>query len=200
MPTPRLAASARWNRSPKPISPICTTELVQGSPATAWPTLLLLVAFYVRNKRKKASRILIHPVLYNRQYLFPYDQRYPRDPDAPGQPEMDRLLESEMQATIFYDPNFVEHFLSVDSIRLQAVLKDPSIREVLFIVKASAGGSEDTDQLLDISTEPILAHYDDTAGVKPDLALFERAARRWETVRTPIEVKERATYLKSGMK
>ncbi|KAG8795380.1 hypothetical protein FRC12_015206 [Ceratobasidium sp. 428] len=38
------------------------------------------------------------------------------------------------------------------------------------------------------------------AGIKPDLALFEGVTRHWETVRTPIEVKEQATYLKTGMK
>ncbi|KAG8773530.1 hypothetical protein FRC12_002492 [Ceratobasidium sp. 428] len=142
-------------------------------------------------------------------------------PDAPKQFEMDRFLESEMQGAIFCDPKFVENFLSVDSTRLQTVLKGCEddldalrfndhitrerqlynpIREVLNIIKAAVDGSENTDQFLNVSVEPITAHYDDMAGIKPDLALFEGATRHWETVKTPIEVKKQATYLKTGMK
>ncbi|KAG8775878.1 hypothetical protein FRC12_001224 [Ceratobasidium sp. 428] len=141
-------------------------------------------------------------------------------PDAPKQFEMDRFLESEMQGTIFCDPKFVENFLSVDSTRLQTVLEDcedgldalrfndritrerqlyDSIREVLNIIKAAVDG-ENTDQFLNVSAEPITAHYDDMAGIKPDLVLFEGDTHHWETVRTPIEVKRQATYLKTGMK
>ncbi|KAG8688335.1 hypothetical protein FRC09_012961 [Ceratobasidium sp. 395] len=142
-------------------------------------------------------------------------------PDAPKQFEMDRFLESEMQGAIFCDHKFVENFLSVDSTRLQTVLKDCEddfdalrfndhitrerqlynpIREVLNTIKAAVDGSENTGQFLNVSAEPITAHYDDMAGIKPDLALFEGATRHWETVRTPIEVKKQATYLKTGMK
>ncbi|KAG8793806.1 hypothetical protein FRC12_001578 [Ceratobasidium sp. 428] len=44
--------------------------------------------------------------------------------NVPKQLEIDRFLESEMQLAIFCGPDFVENFLSVDSTRLQAALKD----------------------------------------------------------------------------
>ncbi|KAG9087896.1 hypothetical protein FRC07_012713, partial [Ceratobasidium sp. 392] len=143
--------------------------------------------------------------------------------DAPKQFEMDRFLESEMQDAIFCDPNFVKNFFGDDSPRLQAVLQDcerdldalrfneritrehqiyEPLRQVLNAIKAAVDGTEDLDEtgFLNVSGDPITAHYDDMAGIKPDLALFEGSVRHWETVRMPIEVKRQATYLKTGMK
>ncbi|KAG8739493.1 hypothetical protein FRC10_005589, partial [Ceratobasidium sp. 414] len=77
------------------------------------------------------------------------------------------------------------------------------IREVLNIIKRAVDRVPDLDNLpafVDVSTEPIPSHYGDTAGIKPDLALFDGATRHWETMRMPIEVKRQATYLKTGMK
>ncbi|KAG9120048.1 hypothetical protein FRC07_004623 [Ceratobasidium sp. 392] len=144
-------------------------------------------------------------------------------PETPRQFEMDRFLESEMKGAIFCDPNFVKNFFGIDSPRLQTVLQDcesdldavrfeervtrerqlyEPLRKVLNIIKAAVDGTEDLDEtgFLDVSADPITAHYDDMAGIKPDLALFESAAHHWETVRMPIEVKRQATYLKTGMK
>ncbi|KAG8764044.1 hypothetical protein FRC12_008322 [Ceratobasidium sp. 428] len=117
---------------------------------------------------------------------------------------MGRLLEPEMQGVIFRDPELVENFLSVGSTRLQAVLKDregnlDAFRSNGYITWA-ADGSHDTDQLLNVPTEPIPARCDDMAGAKPDLALFDEATRHWETARTPIEAKEQATHFKTRMK
>ncbi|KAG8745183.1 hypothetical protein FRC10_008636 [Ceratobasidium sp. 414] len=145
-------------------------------------------------------------------------------PEAPKQLEMDRFLELEMQGAIFCDPNFVENFLTVDSTRLQTVLEDceddlaafrfqdhvtrerqlyDPICQMLNIVKQAVDGGSDFDHLpafLNVSAEPISSHYEDMAGIKPDLVLFEGTTRHWETVRMPIEVKRQATYLKTGMK
>ncbi|KAG9089330.1 hypothetical protein FS749_001423 [Ceratobasidium sp. UAMH 11750] len=137
---------------------------------------------------------------------------------------MDRLLEREMEGAIFCDPKFVDNFLTVDSTRLQAALDDCKddldrfrfqervtrehqlyhpIREVLNSIKQAVDGVLDLDGLsafVDVSAQPIPSHFDDTAGIKPDLALFDGPTHHWETMRMPIEVKRQATYLKAGMK
>ncbi|KAG8686082.1 hypothetical protein FRC08_012757, partial [Ceratobasidium sp. 394] len=143
---------------------------------------------------------------------------------APKQYEMDRFLESEMHGAIFCDPNFVENFLTVDATRLQSVLEaceedldalrfqdhitrehqlyEP-IRRVLNHIKQAVDHVPDPDQLdgfVDVSAEAIQSHCDDIVGIKPDLALFDGPTRHWETVRTVVEVKRQATYLKTGMK
>ncbi|KAG8732885.1 hypothetical protein FRC10_000544 [Ceratobasidium sp. 414] len=77
------------------------------------------------------------------------------------------------------------------------------IRELLNIIKQAVNGAPDLDNLpafVEVSAEPIPSHYDDTAGIKPDLALFNDPTRHWETMRMPIEVKRQETYLKTGMK
>ncbi|KAG8719361.1 hypothetical protein FRC08_003027 [Ceratobasidium sp. 394] len=137
---------------------------------------------------------------------------------------MDRLLECEMEGAIFCDPNFADNFLTVDSTRLQIVLDDckddlnrfhfqeritrerqlyDPIRGVLNIIKQAVDGVPDLDNLpafVDVSAQPIPSHHDDTAGIKPDLALFDGPTHHWETMRMPIEVKRQATYLKTGVK
>ncbi|KAG8708305.1 hypothetical protein FRC08_018970 [Ceratobasidium sp. 394] len=137
---------------------------------------------------------------------------------------MDRFLESEMQGAIFCDPNFVRNFLTVDSTRLQAVLENcqsqldavylrknitqedqlyEPIRRVLNVIKQAVDGGSDASHsfpFVDVSAEPIACHYDDMAGIRPDLVLFDGPTRHWETVRLPIEVKTQETFLKVGMK
>ncbi|KAG8729411.1 hypothetical protein FRC10_003928 [Ceratobasidium sp. 414] len=143
---------------------------------------------------------------------------------APEEREMDRLLEAEMDGAIFCDPNFVGNLLTIDPTRLQAVLeacKDDldalrfqehitrerqlykPIRWALNVIKQAVDHVPDSDQLngfIDVSVEPIQSHYDDIAGIKPDLVLFDGPTRHWETVMMPIEVKRQGTYLKTGMK
>ncbi|KAG8705660.1 hypothetical protein FRC08_001526 [Ceratobasidium sp. 394] len=140
------------------------------------------------------------------------------------QHDMGRLLECEMEGAIFCDPNFVDNFLTVDSTGLQTVLDDckddldrfhfqerttrerqlyDPIRGVLNIIKQSVDGVPDLDNLpafVDVSAQPIPSHYDDTAGIKPDLALFDGSTHHWGTMRMPVEVKWQVTYLKTGMK
>ncbi|KAG9124467.1 hypothetical protein FRC07_011542 [Ceratobasidium sp. 392] len=138
---------------------------------------------------------------------------------TPQQLEMDHYLESELQGSIFCDPNFTRNFLATDSIRLQSVLEDceddlnalrfsehvtrerqlyEPICQVLDIIKHAVDANG--PGFVDVSAEPIPSHHDDIVGIKPDLALFEGATRHWETIRMPIEIKRQATYLKTGMK
>ncbi|KAG8730245.1 hypothetical protein FRC10_002973 [Ceratobasidium sp. 414] len=124
----------------------------------------------------------------------------------------------------YFALKFVDNSLTADSTKLQTVLDDCKddldgfrfqdrvtrerqlynpIREVLNIIKRAVDGVPGLDNLpafVGVSAEPIPSHYDDTTGVKPDLALFDGPTRHWETVRMPIEVKRQATYLKTGMK
>jgi hypothetical protein len=138
---------------------------------------------------------------------------------------MDERLESEMRGAIFCDPNFIEKFLTGDHDRLNDMLEqlrhNPSygmfpngigsekrlrqvVLEILGAIKTatdhSQGKGRPTTLFLDGSTEQIPSDEPDALKIKPKLVLFEGAARHWETVGVPIEVKKLATYLKAGMK
>ncbi|KAG8706884.1 hypothetical protein FRC08_000812 [Ceratobasidium sp. 394] len=130
----------------------------------------------------------------------------------------------DMVGATFCDPKFVDNFLTVDSTRLQTVLdhckgdldhshfQEHMTRErqlydpicgVPSIIKQAVDGVPDFYNLFafgDVSAQPIPSHHDDTAGIKPDLALFDGPIRHWETMRMPIEVKRQAMYLRTGMK
>ncbi|KAG9124466.1 hypothetical protein FRC07_011541 [Ceratobasidium sp. 392] len=143
-------------------------------------------------------------------------------PDPPRQSKIDALLEAEMEDAIFCDPNFVENYLTIDEARITAALGKcnaklddfhyPKITEesqlykpitsVLNIIKQAVNNvAEKTlSDFEDVHKKPILSHGEDTIGLMPDLALFNDATQHWETVRMPIEVKVKATYLKVGMK
>ncbi|KAG8745175.1 hypothetical protein FRC10_008628 [Ceratobasidium sp. 414] len=171
------------------------------------------------SRSSRPSKFHTTDTAYSRTSATPLATATPHE-----QHEMDRLLESEMEGAIFCDFNFVDKFFTVDTTRLQTVLDDCKgdldgfrfrehitrerqlynpIRELLNTIKRAVDGVPDLDNLpafVDVSAEPILSHCDDTAGIKPDLALFDGSTRHWETMRMPIEVKRQETYLKTGMK
>ncbi|KAG8722688.1 hypothetical protein FRC09_005867 [Ceratobasidium sp. 395] len=134
-------------------------------------------------------------------------------PEVPKQSQIDALLKAEMEDAIFCDPNFVKNLLTVDSTRLKTALErckreldnfrfptitkerhlyEPLARLLSRIRRAANGDAE--------HSTAIPSHGKDTAGIKPDLVLFDGATQHWETVRMPIEVKTKATHLKVGMK
>jgi len=145
-------------------------------------------------------------------------------PQQPKPSNMDTYLEAELQGAIFCDPNFVKNFLTVDSTRLQTVLdlgedgrnaftfpgamKEPDLYEPILqalnaIKEAVHGGPNQNPPpslFEDVHSSPIPSHVPDTAGIRPDLVLFNGPTHHWEAVRMPIEVKTQPAYLKTGMK
>ncbi|KAG8722510.1 hypothetical protein FRC09_006159 [Ceratobasidium sp. 395] len=142
-------------------------------------------------------------------------------PEVPKQSQIDALLKAEMEDAIFCDPNFIKNFLTVDSTRLKTALErckrdldnfrfptitkerqlyEPLARLLSRIRRAVNSDAEQSSQFLDVSSTAIPSHGQDTAGIKPDLVLFDDTTQHWETVRMPIEVKTKATHLKVGMK
>ncbi|QRW02529.1 APH domain-containing protein [Ceratobasidium sp. AG-Ba] len=147
-------------------------------------------------------------------------------PDPPKQLEMDEFLEAEMQGAIFCDPKFVDNFLSPsDASKLDRILssaesdldgvvptgpvgreKDiyiPLCRTLNIIKRAvdeESGRGGQPPAFVDAHLLHIGSHFTDIAGIQPDLLWYDGPARHWETVRMPVEVKLKTTYLKAGMK
>ncbi|QRV88363.1 Tyrosine kinase specific for activated [Ceratobasidium sp. AG-Ba] len=147
-------------------------------------------------------------------------------PDPPKQLEMDEFLEAEMQGAIFCDPKFIDNFLSIPNTnKLDRILSsiEPDLDGVvpsgsvgrekdiyvplcrtLNIIKRAVdkehGRSVQPPAFVDAHSLDIGSHFTDIAGIQPDLLWYDDPVRHWETVRMPVEVKLKATYLKAGMK
>ncbi|KAG8734873.1 hypothetical protein FRC10_011341 [Ceratobasidium sp. 414] len=172
-----------------------------------------------------ASRTTLHPARHTTDPAHVDENVTPlATARQPKQLEMDAYLEAELQGAIFCDPSFVKNFLTVDSTRLQTVLDlcdddrdafafpgvtkepdlyQPILRALNTIREAVHGGADQNSPSSifdDVHSSPIPSHVPDTAGIKPDLVLFDGPTQHWETVRMPIEVKTRPTFLKTGMK
>ncbi|KAG9090911.1 hypothetical protein FRC07_011985, partial [Ceratobasidium sp. 392] len=129
-----------------------------------------------------------------------------------------------MEDAIFCDPDFTNNYLVVDEARLTTVLNNckadlddfryPTItrerqlyQPILSVlnrikqaVDSSAEHGPSSPDFEDVHDYPMSSHGEDTAGLKPDLALFDGTIQHWEIVKMPIEVKTKPTHLKVGMK
>ncbi|KAG8769579.1 hypothetical protein FRC12_004881 [Ceratobasidium sp. 428] len=131
----------------------------------------------------------------------------------------------ELQGTLFCDPHFVKNYLSGDPTKLKAVLDRCTtelgsfqfpkatreselynpIMSILNTINRAVHADPDWQPappaaFVDVHTESLPSHGRDTDDLYPDLVQFDYKGRHWENVRMTVEVKAKATYLKSGMK